>query len=201
MTIGKARLALPTPSIQDLVPKSAAKPNMTREMVAAAVLKETTAGFGCPEKPMATSLAILRAKFGNKLLSGRMALVALPEGAFTKRLAAVSTRMQANPGKNCERLKDANLIGCAGAERRGKDKVDVVYYVTSDKSQKLRSGGPLYARCELKNKKLQACNIIDELPGGLTVDIGLASGAYSTKTLREALDLALKGVDLLVVKK
>jgi len=185
-------LAVPSPIISDAVPAGLTPP-ITREQVAAALTARVGNGEGCPGKPLAVGLLLLKGKIKDPLLDGSIGLLALPPGGITKRFASETQRLQAKPGPNCQKLSD-DLIGCIGTERRGDTTTEVMYVITTDRTQKMASGGPLAARCVLRDRAIAGCNMVDDLPGGMAIDASLKSGTYTTASLRAALDAAIAAV-------
>lgn len=187
-------LAVPGNIVTDAIPVSM-KPPLTKEKVVAEVQSQFGQGFGCPGKPMETGLLLIKETLQHPLLEGNMGLLALPPGGITARFAAETQKLQDNPPKGCQPIPESDLIACAGQEKRGETVLEVLYVVTTDKAEKMLSGGPLAARCTRKGQAIEGCNLVDQLPGGMAVDVGLKSGRYTTKGLREALDTAIGRVD------
>jgi len=194
--IADATLAVPSPIISDAVP-AGLKPPITEEQVAAELTAQTGKGYGCPGKPLDTGFLFLKGKLDHPLLDGSIRLLSLPPGGITTRFATLTRRLQENPGKNCQPLEGVDdLIGCRGTERRGGGQdTQVLYVITTNKAEKMASGGPLAARCVLGDKAIKGCNLVDLLPGGMVIDVGLNSGQYTTAGLRAALNAATAAVD------
>ena len=196
--VANAVLAVPGGIVLDAIP-AGMQPPITKERVVAEVKARTDAGQGCPGSPMDTGLLLTREQPAHPLLDGNAALLALPPGGITERFAAETKRLQANPPETCSPI-GKDLIGCQGVEKRGETSTNVLYVITTDRAQTMSSGGPLAARCVLNaEKKVEGCNLVDQLAGGVAIDASLKSGTYTTSGLRAALDAATSRVDAMRV--
>lgn len=191
--IADATLAVPGNVVLDAIP-AGMEPPITKERVVAEVKARTEAGQGCPGTPMETGLLLVKNDPGHPLLDGNMGLLALPPGGITERFAAETKRLQADPPKTCSAI-GKDLIGCVGVEKRGETSTNVLYVITTDPNEKMSTGGPLAARCVLNGDKVEGCNLVDQLAGGVAMDASLKSGTYSTAGLRGALDAAVASVN------
>ncbi|MEM7189623.1 MAG: hypothetical protein AAF439_08425 [Pseudomonadota bacterium] len=191
--VGRADLAIPGNLVLDAVP-AGMQPPITRESVQAELQARAAQGAGCPGKPIDAGLVLIRDQPQHPLLDGQIGLLRMPPEGITARFAEVTRNLQTSPTRNCQTM-GADLIGCVGKENRGGEETDVMYVITTDPSEKMRSGGPLSARCVLKDKAVERCNLIDQLSGNLAIDANLKAGSYSTAGLRAALDIATAKVN------
>ena len=191
-------LAVPGNIVTDAIP-AGMQPPLTKEKVVAEVKTLVEQGVGCPGTPMDAGLLLIKDTPPHPLLEGNMGLLALPPGGITARFAAETKKLQDNPPKGCQPIPESDLIACAGKEKRGDTEIEVLYVITTDKTETMVSGGPLAARCTRKGEAIEGCNLVDQLPGGLAVDASLKSGRYTTKGLREALDAAIGQVNAMRV--
>ena len=186
--IADSTLAVPGNIVLDAIP-AGMQPPITKDRVVAELKTQTGQGKGCPGTPLDAGLLMVQDKLNHPLLDGSVGLLALPPGGITERFAAETRRLQQNPSKSCNPIGE-DLIGCVGTEKRGDISTNVMYVITTDKTQNMASGGPLAARCTLEGDKVAGCNLVDRLEGGLAMDASLRSGTYSTEALRGALDAA-----------
>ena len=195
--VANAVLAPPANIVLDAIP-AGMQPPITKERVIAEVKALTDAGKGCPGNPLDSGLLLIKDNLNHPLLDGNMGLLALPPGGITERFANETKRLQADPPATCSPI-GADLIGCAGVEKRGDTSTNVLYVITTVKGETMSSGGPLAARCVLKGDKVEGCNLVDQLAGGVAMDASLTSGTYSTAGLRGALDAATSRVNAMRV--
>lgn len=192
--LNEAVLAVPGNIVTDAIPASM-KPPLTKEKVVAEVKSQFDSGVGCPGKPMETGLLLIKDTPQHPLLEGNMGLLALPPGGITARFAAETKKLQESPPKGCQPIPESDLIACAGKEKRGETEIEVLYVITTNKAEKMASGGPLAARCTRNGQTIEGCNMVDQLQGGLAVDVSLKSGRYTTEGLRGALDAAIARIN------
>ncbi len=189
--VGTARLGVPGTAIVDAIPSSLQSPR-SKEEVTQELKKQAANGSGCPERPIDAVLLVVNDKFDHPLLEGTAGLVRASPG-ITERFAELTRNLQNKPTKNCKPL-NGQLLACVGTETRGTLETPVMYVITTDRSKNLNTGGPLAARCVLKEKTVQGCNLIDKLPGGMTIDVTLNAGTYTTADLAGARNAALKRI-------
>lgn len=182
--VGERALAVPGSAVGDVIPTSLTPPYQ-KEQVKTELQEQARQGGGCPEKPIDAALLLINGDLQHPLLQGTVALVRTPKGDGAKRYAQLTSQLQANPNENCQTI-GGDLMACVGTERRGDRQTPVMYVITTDTTKTMNTGGPLAARCVLAGEKIQGCNIVDQLDGGLTYDATLNAGDYSTAGLASA---------------
>lgn len=190
--IGGAQLGVPGGVIVEAIP-SALRPPIKKEDATRELERQAANGGGCPERPLDTVLLIINERFAHPLLEGTAGLVRAAPGA-TAQFAELTRQLQQKPTQNCRQL-NGELLACVGTETRGNRETPVMYVITTNKSQNLNTGGPLAARCTLQDKKVEGCKLIDTLPGGLTIDVTLNAGTYTTADLAGARNAALQQIN------
>ena len=193
--IGEAVLAVPAQDVREVIPVGMQAP-LQQEAVTARLRELAAQGSGCPEQPMEAVLLLLGGNAGNPLLEGTIGVLRSPPGSITAQFAQLTRNLQQNPTQNCRQL-NGQLIACVGTETIGQRETPVMYVITTDPGETLNTGGPLAARCVLEGETVRGCNIVDQLPGNLTVDATLNAGTYSTESLAAAHDAALARVQSL----
>lgn len=193
--IGDSVLAVPAQDVREVIPVGMQAP-LQQEAVTARLRELAAEGAGCPEKPMEAVLLLLGGDTGNPLLEGTIGVLRSPPGTITAQFAKLTRDLQQNPTQNCRQL-NGELIACVGTETIGQRETPVMYVITTNTSRRLNTGGPLAARCVLENEAVRGCNIVDQLPGNLTVDAALNAGTYSTEGLAAAHQAALARVQSL----
>ena len=193
--VGQSVFQVPANTIGDVIPASM-KPPFQREAVKAELQSQASAGGGCPEKPIDTTLLLMKDDLGHPLLEGTIGLVRTPPPQAAQRFAQLTAQLQAKPNRNCKPI-GGELLACVGTETRGERETPVMYVISTDTTQKLNSGGPLAVRCTLDGQKIAGCNIVDQMAGGATFDATLNAGDYSTAGLRSARDAAARKVEAL----
>ncbi|MEM7058686.1 MAG: hypothetical protein AAF557_13935 [Pseudomonadota bacterium] len=191
--VGATTMSIPAPSVRDAIPSSL-NPPINKEAVRKELQSQAAAGGGCPGKPIAASLLILQDDLGHPLLDGRIGLLGTPPEGVTAQFSQVTRNLQQNPTENCRDL-GGDLLGCVGTETRGNAQTQVMYVIARDPGQRMASGGPLAARCVLKESKVQGCNLVDQLPGNVAFDATLKAGTYTTDGLRAAREAAAAKVN------
>lgn len=181
--IGAVRLGVPDPAIVNAIPSSL-KPPIAEGDAATELRRQAATGAGCPEKPLDARLVAVNDTLGHPLLRGT-ALLGRGTPRAIQDFVRVTKSLQATPPETCRTMK-GGLIACVGAEQRGERNVPVMYLVTTDRAQKLNSGGPLAVRCVGQPQKIQGCTFIDTLSGGLIADIALNPGTYTSAELAQA---------------
>ncbi|MEM7745172.1 MAG: hypothetical protein AAF409_15820, partial [Pseudomonadota bacterium] len=161
-----------------------------RAQIEQAVRTRIAAGEGCPEKPLDTQLLMVEDSLNHPLLSGSLGLLESQQGTITQRFAEVTRQLQQQPTQNCRPLQ-GDLLACVGTETRGDRQTNVMYLISTDTTIMMNSGGPLAARCVMKDQQVVGCNIVDEYASGVIFDIALAAGEYTSDGLRGARDAAL----------
>lgn len=190
--VGGSVLAVPAGAVNDVIPSNM-KPPFQKEAVRAELQNQASQGAGCPERPLGATLLLVKDDLGHPLLEGTMGLVRTPPKETAERFAKLTAQLQAKPNRNCKTLA-GELLACVGTETRGERDTPVMYVISTDTTQKMNTGGPLAVRCLLGEKKIQGCNIVDQVPGGVTFDATLKAGDYSTALLRGARDAAARKV-------
>ncbi|MEO1490967.1 MAG: hypothetical protein AAFV19_02300 [Pseudomonadota bacterium] len=189
--VGGARLGVPSGVIVEAIP-STLRPPIRKEDATRELERQAANGAGCPEAPLDTVLLVINDRFAHPLLEGTAGLVRATPG-MTEQFAALTEKLQQEPTNNCRELS-GDLLACVGTETLRNRETPVMYVITTDRSQKLNTGGPLAARCTLQERKIQGCNLIDTLPGDLTVDVTLNPGTYTTADLAGARSAALRQI-------
>ncbi len=189
--VGAAQLGIPSSVIVEAIPSSL-RPPIKKEDATRELERQAAAGAGCPDRPLEAVLLVVNERFGHPLLEGTAGLVRAAPGA-TAQFAQLTQQLQQKPTQNCKPLS-GELLACVGTETRGSRETPVMYVITTNASEKLNTGGPLAARCTLQETKIQGCNLIDTLPGGLTVDVTLNAGTYTTADLAGARAAALRQI-------
>ena len=193
--VGDAVLAVPAQDVREVIPAGMQAP-LQQEAVTARLRELAAQGSGCPEKPMEAVLLLLGGDAGNPLLEGTIGVLRSPPGTITAQFAQLTRDLQRNPTQNCRPL-NGQLIACVGTETVGQRETPVMYVISTDPGRTLNTGGPLAARCVLEGEAVRGCNIVDQLPGDLTVDAALNPGTYSTASLAAAHQAALARVQSL----
>ena len=193
--IGEAVLAVPAPDVREVIPAGMQAP-LQQDAVTAELRARAAEGAGCPEKPMDAALLLLGGEAGDPLLEGTIGVLRSPPGRITTQFAELTRDLQRNPTQNCRQLS-GQLIACVGTETVGQRETSVMYVITTDPNRNLNTGGPLAARCVLNGESIRGCNIVDQLPGSLTIDAALNAGTYSTASLAGAHQAALARVQSL----
>ena len=194
-TIGESVLAVPAQNVREVIPVGMQAP-LQQQAVTTRLRELAAEGAGCPEKPMDAVLLLLGGDPGHPLLEGTIGILRSPPGTITAQFAKLTRDLQQNPTQNCREL-NGELIACVGTETIGQRETPVMYVITTDPGQTLNTGGPLAARCVLEGEAIRGCNIVDQLPGNLTVDAALNAGTYSTESLASARQAALGRVQSL----
>lgn len=193
--VGSSVLGVPAAQIRDAIPASL-RPPITKEDVKKELQTQAAAGGGCPDKPIASSLLVVQDEIAHPLLDGRIGLLGVPPQGLTARFAEVTRKLQQKPTENCRQLGN-DLMGCVGTETRGNVQTQVMYVIATDPNERMSSGGPLSARCVLKNGEVQGCNLVDQLQGNLAFDATLKAGKYTVEGLRTAREAAIAKVNTL----
>lgn len=191
--IGATTLSVPGPTVRDAIPASLSPP-LNKEAVKQELQSQAAAGGGCPGKPISANLLVLQDDLDHPLLDGRIGLLSTPPQGVTGQFAEVTGNLQKKPTQNCRQM-GADLLGCLGRETRGNVQTQVMYVITTDQSARMASGGPLAARCVLKENQVQGCNLVDQLPGNIAFDATLKAGTYTTAGLRAARNAAVAKVN------
>ena len=200
--IGQSTLGVPAPSVRDAVPSSLKQP-FTAEQVMPELQRQAAAGGGCPEKPIQARYLTWTTEPKSPLLVGDISLANAPAGALTSQFAKVTSQRQAKPTQNCKDV-GGNLIGCVGTETKrnrstgAENQTQVMYVITTDRTAKLASGGPLSARCVLEEGKVLGCSLVDELPGNIAFDVTLKPGEYTSQGLASARAEAVANINSLI---
>lgn len=191
--VGSTTMSVPGGAVRDAIPANL-NPPLDKDAVKRELQSQAAAGGGCPGKPIAASLLILQDDLGHPLLDGRIGLLGTPPQGLTAQFAEVTANLQQKPTKNCRQM-GADLLGCLGTETRGNVQTQVMYVITTDRSARMASGGPLAARCVLQENQVQGCNLVDQLPGNVAYDATLKAGNYTTAGLSAARDAAAAKVN------
>lgn len=191
--VGTTVLRVPAPNILDAIPASL-RPPISKDDVKKELQSQAAAGGGCPEKPIAASLLIIQDDLGHPLMDGRIGLLGVPPQGLTARFAQVTSNLQKNPTENCRKVGD-DLMGCVGTETRGNVETQVMYVITTNPNERMSSGGPLSARCVLKDGEVQGCNLVDQLDSSVAFDATLKAGTYTVEGLRTAREAAIAKVN------
>jgi hypothetical protein len=193
--VGDSVLAVPAPDVREVIPVGMKAP-LQQEAVTTELRALAAEGAGCPEKPMDAALLLLGGNASNPLLEGTIGVLRSPPGTITAQFAELTRNLQRSPTQNCRQL-NGQLIACVGTETIGPRETPVMYVITTDPNRTLNTGGPLAARCVLDGEAIRGCNIVDQLPGNLTMDAALNAGTYSTESLASAHQAALARVQSL----
>lgn len=193
--VGNKVLGVSAPTIRDAIPASL-RPPINKDQVKSELQSQAAAGGGCPGKPIVASLLVLNDDLGHPLLDGQVGLLGTPPEGMTQRFADVTRNLQQKPTQNCRQM-GGGLMGCIGTETRGNAQTQVMYVITMDPAQRMSTGGPLAARCVLKDNTVQRCNLVDELAGNIAFDATLKAGNYTAKDLEAARTAAIAKLDAL----
>ncbi len=193
--IGDAVLAVPAQDVREVIPAGMQAP-LQQEAVTARLRELAAQGAGCPEQPMDAVLLLIAGETGNPLLEGTIGVLRSPPGTITAQFAELTRNLQRNPTQNCRQL-NGQLIACVGTETVGQRETPVMYVISTVPTETLNTGGPLAARCVIQGESVRGCNIVDQLPGNLTVDAALNPGTYSSESLAAAHEAALARVQSL----
>ena len=191
--VGQSVLGVPAQAIRDAIPSNL-KPPISKEAVKQELQNQAATGGGCPEKPIDARLLMVQAAPTHPLLDGNIGLLGNPPADLTDQFAQLTRNLQNNPTENCRDIGD-QLLGCIGTENRGNAQTQVMYVVTTNRQEKLASGGPLAARCVLNDGKVRSCNLVDKVPGNIAFDATLKAGSYTLAGLRSARDTAAAQVN------
>lgn len=191
--VGDTILALLPNEIDETIP-TGLKPPYTPELLKAEIERQTAQGGGCPGKPLDMLVLAMRAEGGDSLLQGTIGMLATDPQRLSRGYADVTAKLQANPPQTCKRL-GGDLLACTGTETAGQTRSEVMYIITTDRSKKMNSGGPLAIRCAIQQAQVRGCNIVDQGRGNFIIDAILKQGDYSTASLENAWRTALNAVN------
>lgn len=192
-TVGSTVFAVPGPQVRTVLPPDVT-PQTTPEQIVQNLRTQTAQGAGCPEKPLAARVLGIGGEFGNPLLTGEIGILAAAPGSISGGFSRVTRGIQQNPDPKCQKM-DGGLLACTGTDNLGGVQSNVLYVVTTDPKQNLLSGGPLAARCILADGGVRGCSILDELPGGVAINVPLSAGPDSTQKLAAAHAAAVGAVN------
>lgn len=192
--VGESVLALAPGEIDETIP-AGMKPPLNAETLKAELDRRTSEGGGCPEKPLDMLVLAIKADGGNTLLQGTIGLLATDPSRLSSGYADVTSKLQANPPENCQQLS-ADLLACTGTETAGNARTEVMYIVTTDKSKKMNSGGPLAIRCAIAEGAVRGCNIVDRGQGNFIMDAVLRQGEYTTAAIESAWRKAMSEISV-----
>ncbi|MEM9060796.1 MAG: hypothetical protein AAGD13_10085 [Pseudomonadota bacterium] len=191
--VGASNLSLDPSEIQETIPRGLKRP-FTAEDLKAELDRQTAAGGGCPEKPLDLLVLGIRVPNETSLLNGQIGLLATNPTQLSQDYANFTAQLQSSPPQTCQTTDGALLI-CPGKQKIGNQDVEVAYIVTTDRSKRLRSGGPLAVRCGRQGGNIGNCRLIDLDSSGTAFEAGLKNGPYSTATLDEAWRSAQTALD------
>ena len=200
--VGQSVLAVPADDVREVYP-TGLQPPVNEEAITSELRARASQGAGCPEKPMEAVLVAVGGDAGDPLLEGTIGILRSKAGTITDQFAKLTRDLQRNPTKNCKKVS-GDLLTCVGTETVGQRQTPVMYVITTDPKLNLNTGGPLAARCVLQGNPqsesgqtqaaIRSCNIVDQVPGDLTIDASLKAGTYSTEKLAQAHQAALARV-------
>lgn len=192
-SLGGAVLRVPGPAIEDAIPDGMRAP-LKKEAVRAEVQSRVAKGAGCPERPLQTALLLVKPQLSHPLLEGSIGLLNASPGNITREFADLTSKLRDAPTKNCRELP-GELLACVGTETRADKETAVMYVISKDRSSVMNTGGPLSVRCVLEKKAVVGCNLVDQIPGNVTVDVTLNPGTYTSASLAEARQVALGRIE------
>ena len=182
-TIGSTVLRVPSNVIENTVPTGLTGP-LKREAVRADVQTRVARGEGCPATPLDAALLLVRDDLGHPLLQGNIGFVRTAQNSVTNQFSQLTTQLRDNPTGRC-RPQNGDLLACPGTETKEGRETRVLYLISTDKSARMASGGPLFARCLLADQGIQGCAMFDQLGNGATYDATLNAGQYTSESLKE----------------
>lgn len=191
--LGNTTMALAPAEIQETIPKGL-KPPFSAEVLKAELDRRTAAGGGCPENPLDMLVLAMNGSSNDTLLQGTIGMLATDPNRLSQGYAEVTAKLQKDPPKTCKKL-GGDLLACTGTEARGNNRAEVMYIVTTDRSKKMNSGGPLAIRCAIQQAKVRGCNLVDRGRGDFIIDAILNQGEYSTASIEKAWRSAQAQVD------
>lgn len=182
--VGETVLALAPAEIAEAVPKGM-KPPFTPPAIAAELDRQTSSGGGCPESPMDMQYLTIKANGGDTLLQGAINMQT-SDPNLVREYADITSRLQANPPQRCQPM-GADLLSCVGTLSAGEVKTPILLIVTTDRTKKMNSGGPLAVRCEFAEANvISGCYLLDLGAGGFIMNAVLKEPEYTTATLERA---------------
>ena len=193
--VGQSTLKVQTSSIEDLIPTGIEGP-LNVEKLQTAVQSKLDAGFGCQGKPIEASVLVLRTEPTDPRLDGLLIIKNSPPKKVIDASVRLTKELQSNPGGKCQAVGD-KLIRCIGTARQGEITKQIMYAVSTDRSQKMRSGGPLAANCVAVKDGAPDCRIIDHLGGDLSFEARIKPGKYDSAALKSAWSAVISGIDSL----
>lgn len=182
--VGGAVLRVPGQVIEYAVPSSITGP-VKREAVLNEVQARVAKGEGCPATPLDSRVLLVRDNLNHPLLNGNVSFLRTENNNITSQFAKLTTQLRDNPEGRC-RAEEKGLLACPGTETQEGRKTEVLYLISTDRAARMSSGGPLFARCLLAEKSIRGCVMFDRLTDGTTFDATLASGEYTTESLKSA---------------
>lgn len=183
LQIGQSDLKIPLAVLADVTPAKVRRPETEAETKLPPIALAEP-GAGCPEKPLDAVFAVIRDDLGDPMLEGALGLRASPKDALAA-LSQVTSGLQADPPATCNQASQ-DLMACVGTETRGDRTTEVLYLITTDRSENLNSGGPLSARCVREGEKVIGCGMADTVQGDVAFDATLNPGTFTTAALRAA---------------
>lgn len=182
--LGNTVMALAPGEIQETIPKGM-KPPFSAEDLKAELDRRTAAGGGCPESPLDMLVLAMNGSSNDTLLQGTIGMLATDPNRLSRGYADVTANLQKDPPDTCKKL-GGDLLACTGTEASGNRRAEVMYIVTTDRSKKMNSGGPLAIRCAIQQAQVRGCNLVDSGSGDFIVDAILNQGEYSTASIEKA---------------
>lgn len=143
------------------------------------------AGLGCENKPLPLGGVITQSPYETDLLEGNVSLFPIPT-ALIQNYQQLITQLQRDRPANACQDPQGDLLLCFGQETVGETTKDVLYLISTDANEKLNFQAPLFARCEIRDRKPVGCNLGDLANPQIFFDATLARLPNSTADLRTA---------------
>lgn len=144
-------------------------------------------GTGCADNPLDVAGVVTKSGFETDLLEGSVTLFPLLPDLIVSYQRVITQLLNERPSNACQAEQDGLLI-CFGQERQNDIATDVAYVIATDPSKNLATGGPLFARCEIREGRPVGCNLGDAASQQIFYDATLARTPSSDIDLKTAHD-------------
>ncbi|MEL6997877.1 MAG: hypothetical protein AAFP68_06405 [Pseudomonadota bacterium] len=191
--VSRTTLSIPSTEIQETVPRGLSN-TFTAEQAMAELQRQASAGAGCPGKPLDLLALGIQVPDQNTLLRGTIGLIATNSAAQAAEYAKFTTRLQTQTPKTCSEV-DGGLLLCPATQKIGNRDVEIAYVVSTDRTKKMRSGGPLAAQCGRQGQSIGNCKLIDLDSQGTAFEASLKNAQFTTASLDQAWRTAQAAID------
>ncbi|MEM7685467.1 MAG: hypothetical protein AAF293_11625 [Pseudomonadota bacterium] len=191
--VSRTTLSIPSTEIQETVPRGLSN-TFTAEQAMAELQRQASTGAGCPGKPLDLLALGIQVPDQNTLLRGTIGLIATNSAAQAAEYAKFTTRLQTQTPKTCSQV-DGGLLLCPATQKIGNRDVEIAYVVSTDRTKKMRSGGPLAAQCGRQGQSIGNCKLIDLDSQGTAFEASLKNAQFTTASLDQAWRAAQAAID------